>query len=158
MAVFPSLRGVLMALNVRDNLCPSLVIVFGTILGLSSGCGSNSPVITDSKDKAERVQESSLAQLGDVLRIRQEESSPPPVSAADVVKYERAFPLACGRVKSGALVLFYGVPLQEGVEDKVLAYEKQAPDSGGHVLMQDGKTIKKLTAEEFKSAPKAGKG
>ena len=39
---------------------------------------------------------------------------------------------------------------------EVLAYEKQVPDSGGNVLMLD-RSVKKMTADEFKSAKKAGK-
>jgi hypothetical protein len=38
----------------------------------------------------------------------------------------------------------------------VLAYETEVPEKGGAVLMQDG-TVKTMTADEFKSAPKAGK-
>ncbi len=40
--------------------------------------------------------------------------------------------------------------------DAVLAYRKTVPEQGGQVLMQDGWTIKSMTADEFKAAPKAG--
>ena len=76
-----------------------------------------------------------------------------------MTKYEKAFPLGCGKVKSGEIVLILRRAAPgRGRSDKILAYEKQAPESGGHVLMQDGKTIKKMTADEFKAAKKAGKG
>jgi hypothetical protein len=144
---------------VHDRLRPGFVLIIGSLIGISSGCGgSNTTVITEPKDKAERVAETSLTQLGDVLRLRQEDSATPPATMADVTKYEKAYPLSLGKLKKGQLVLFYDVPLQDGIDDMILAYEKEAPESGGHVLMQDGKTIKKMTSDEFKAAKKAGKG
>lgn len=143
-----------MVRHTRDGF--ALTLVLGSALGLASGCGSNSAVVTEPKAKAERVQESSLTQLGDLLRLHKENSGGTPAKAADLAKFERAYPLACGKLKSGEIVLLPGPSLQEGVADKVLAYEKKAPESGGHVLMQDGTTIKKMTPEEFKAAPKAG--
>lgn len=138
---------------------PRVCLVLASVLALSAGCGSGSNnVVTEPTDKAEHIKENSLLQLGDVYRIRQEESAPPPASVADITKYEKAYPLACGKVKSGDIVVFYGVPLEEGVGDTILAYEKVVPESGGHVLMQDGKTIKKMTPDEFKAAKKAAKG
>ena len=38
----------------------------------------------------------------------------------------------------------------------ILAYEKDAPTKGGLCLFGDA-SVRKLTAEEFKQAPKAGK-
>lgn len=39
---------------------------------------------------------------------------------------------------------------------EILAYGKEVPESGGYVLLLD-RTVKKMTAEEFRAAPKAGK-
>ena len=49
---------------------------------------------------------------------------------------------------------------EEGSEDsadEVLAYEKRVPEQGGEVLMKN-RTVKTMTADQFKAAPKAGKG
>jgi hypothetical protein len=81
-----------------------------------------------------------------------------PAKLADLAKYAALCPVGYGEVKAGSVVLLFGAPIEEGASDTVLAYEKGAPESGGYVLMQDGKTIKKLTADEFKAAKKAGKG
>ena len=75
-----------------------------------------------------------------------------------MTKYEKGLPARLREVEAREIIVFYGVPLQDGASDQVIAYEKQTPESGGRVLMQDGRTIKKMTADEFKAAPKAGKG
>jgi hypothetical protein len=61
------------------------------------------------------------------------------------------------------VVLLYGALLADtkeepgdGSSSEVLAYQKDVPQSGGKVLMLD-RTVKSMTAEEFKSAKKAGK-
>jgi hypothetical protein len=66
-------------------------------------------------------------------------------------------PVAVELIKSGDLIVQWGAPLspEGGAADAVLAYIKTVPERGGYVLMQDGKTIRKMTADEFKSAPKA---
>jgi len=66
-------------------------------------------------------------------------------------------PIAVTMINAGELVVQWGVPLSADGEstEAVLAYVKTVPDQGGYVLMQDGKTIRKLTADEFKKAPKA---
>jgi hypothetical protein len=37
----------------------------------------------------------------------------------------------------------------------VLAYVKTVPEQEGYVLMQNGKSVMKMTADEFKKAPSA---
>ena len=60
-------------------------------------------------------------------------------------------------IKSGDLIVHWGAPLspEDVTADAVLAYVKPVPEQGGNVLMQDCKTIKTMTAAEFKTAPKA---
>jgi hypothetical protein len=41
-----------------------------------------------------------------------------------------------------------------GKEEAVVAYEKTVPASGGYVLLSAG-TVKQMTPDEFKAAPKA---
>ena len=51
----------------------------------------------------------------------------------------------------------WGAPLSQQGEpaDAVLAYGKTVPEQGGPALLQDGWTIKAMTADEFQAAPKA---
>jgi hypothetical protein len=52
------------------------------------------------------------------------------------------------------IVYQWGARIDPAGGETVLAYEKKAPSEGGWVLMQDG-TVKQITADEFKAAPKA---
>jgi hypothetical protein len=130
-----------------------LVLMLGSVMVLSAGCGSSGGVVPP-QERAERVHQSSLAQVADLLFLRKEETGKPPAKAADLARYEKAYPLGYFTLKRGSVVLLLGAPIEDGVSDRILAYEKQTPESGGYVLMQDGRTIKKLTAEEFQGAPK----
>jgi hypothetical protein len=55
-------------------------------------------------------------------------------------------------------VVLWGTPLkgegQTGKDEEVLAYQKEVPAQGGYVLLSAG-TVKKMSASEFQSAPKA---
>src|SRR5262249_39916979 len=104
--------------------------------------------------RAERVQETSLAQLGEMLHLREQDAGRPASKAAEFAKYEKAFPIAVGKVKAGEVVVL-SAPIDASATSEVLAYESQAGESGGHVLMREGATIKKMTADEFKAATKA---
>ncbi len=62
------------------------------------------------------------------------------------------------------MIAFYQAQLPDlsegpgkGPDDVVLAYEKNVPTEGGLVLMLN-RSVKKLTADEFKAARKAGNG
>jgi hypothetical protein len=63
-------------------------------------------------------------------------------------------------VKSGDVVVLWGARLQGegdvGKNETVVAYEKNVPTSGGFVLLSAG-TVKHMTPDEFKAAPKGGK-
>jgi hypothetical protein len=58
-------------------------------------------------------------------------------------------------IRTGDVVYIWGAGYADGAK-QVVAYEKKAPTEGGYVLLQDG-TVKKMTADEFKSAPQARK-
>jgi hypothetical protein len=137
-----------------DRIVPALAL--GLALSLCPGCGSSGGSPVTGGDKVEQAKSIALSEVGDLLRVRTEEGSKPPEKTTDLAKYERAFAVAYPKLKSGEIVLFLDTPLDEGASDKVLAYEKQTPESGGLVLMQDGKTVRKMTPDEFKAAPKAG--
>jgi hypothetical protein len=68
----------------------------------------------------------------------------------------QGYPNAFEMLKAGELIVRWGTPLSPKGEmpDAVLAYLKAVPEQGGSVLMQDGLTIKTMTADEFNATPK----
>jgi len=64
-------------------------------------------------------------------------------------------------INDGTYVILWGAdparPGPGGAANTILGYVKDAPEKGGVVLMLDGTVNLKMTAEEFKAAPKAGK-
>ena len=80
----------------------------------------------------------------------------PSRNQADLARYENACPTAFNKLQKGEIVVLCGANPQEGASDKILAYEKQTPQSGGFSLMQDGTTVKKMTPAEFQAAAKSG--
>jgi hypothetical protein len=127
-------------------------LLIGIVLGATSGCGTStsSPAANE-----ELFHHGSLGEVGSLYQSYIVDKSKPPTKLADLVTYEVGMPTGYKELKEGNVVILYGAPISDSDVDKVLAYEKATPDAGGYALMADGKTIKKFTAEEFKSAPKA---
>lgn len=126
---------------------------------VAAGCGGGSqPIITQDQEK-----ENALAQVGEMVRFYQVSKNKPPTRFADLGPVRAVAGNGYDAVKSGDVILLYGASLSDTSEepgqstsDEVLAYQKQVPEAGGKVIMLD-RSIKTMTAEEFKSAKKAGK-
>jgi len=116
-----------------------------------AGCGGGQPEATP----APKDPEGALNQLGETYRYLSIQKLKTPTQLADLSEYSGNLEAALPLLQSGDLVLFFNVPYSSGSKD-VLAHQKDAPTSGGWVLLRNG-TVSKLTAEEFKAAPKAGK-
>jgi hypothetical protein len=116
-----------------------------------AGCAKeadNTPIAAD---------EQALKELAAVYRDFSKKNKRAPKTLKELQLKGQNYPNAVRMVKSGDLVVQWGAPLSPTGEaaDAVLAYLKTVPDEGGSALMQDGDTIKKMTADEFKAAPKA---
>ena len=122
---------------------------------LASGCGSGG--FSTPADPKDLAYQGIMNEVADLLLNRKMEGPRPPSDVKDLEKYRVGWPNGFKQIQQGDIVVAWGAPLVEGASDSILAHQKQCPDSGGFVLMQDGTTIKKLTADEFKSAKKAGK-
>ena len=94
-------------------------------------------------------------ELAELYRYRAQDGQPPPSRLADVDEHEPALPISYDKLQRGEYVMFWGVGLVPG-SDVVLGYEKNAPQSGGLVLLQSG-MVKTMTAAEFNAARKAGR-
>ena len=115
-----------------------------------AGCGGGGQ-----KASEEVFHNASLEEVGSLLSTRILDSGKPPTKLADLTKYEVGLPTGYKELKEGNIVVLWGAPIAEGATDTIIAYEKAVPDSGGYVLMQDGVTVKKMTADQFKAANKA---
>ncbi len=99
--------------------------------------------------------------VGELYRMYMLDRKKPPTKPEDFLRYQEANAAGYRQVKDGNVVVIWGVNLTDlamedskDSQDEVLAYEKQVPTEGGTVLMKD-RTIRHMTAEEFKAAPKA---
>ncbi len=101
--------------------------------------------------------ERGLKELGRVYRYFATKKKRGPKNLKELNIKGQQYPIAVEMIKSGDLVVQWGAPLAPEGEaaDAILAYVKTVPEQGGKVLMQDCATIKKLSADEFKTAPKA---
>ena len=80
-----------------------------------------------------------------------------PAKAEDLAPFLEKDSKPLAALKEGRYVFLYGASLKNmtaGTSNTVLAYEKDTPSKGGLVLMADA-SVKTMTAEEFKKAPKA---
>ncbi len=127
-------------------------------LGLfAAGCGGSGRPVTK-----EDMLTTSLNDVGDIYRSYLVMNKKPPGSLKDLASLERMSPAGVVAVRSGEVVVRFGARLPDtdlesgkSPSGEVLAYEKDVPEKGGKVLMLD-RTIRVVTADEFKAMPKAG--
>lgn len=119
------------------------------------GCSSTPP--TGGEAVASRTDE--LNDVAGMLRMSSGPGGKGPGKLHDLAKFESGHPAGYAAVKSGDIVIVWGVSMggegDAGTEE-VVAYDKNAPTDGGMVLLMNGK-VKKMTAAEFAAAPKAKK-
>jgi hypothetical protein len=133
-----------------------LVVALGCA-GSFVGCSSSTVTVT-----GQDTDVSALNEIGENYRMYQIAKKKAPEKVADFAKMETIGGNGLAAVKSGQIVVQWGATLPDTKEEpggssspEVLAYGKDVPSAGGNVLMLD-RTIKKMSAEEFKAAPKAG--
>jgi hypothetical protein len=83
-------------------------------------------------------------------------SKKPPAKVEDLAPYYENDAQITTAIKGGTFVVFWNSSFQAmtaGTSNTILAYEKEAPDQGGLVLMADG-SVKTMTAKEFKDTAK----
>lgn len=139
-------------------------LLFATLtisLGLAAGCAEPTGEAVTEANRAEVA----LNDVGQLYRQYTFDKKKPPTSLADFGPYELMAPLGLQALHDGDVVARAGVVIQDVEEgpatkdpaDAVIAYAKEVPTSGGPVLMHN-RTIRQMTADEFKSAKMAGDG
>lgn len=127
-------------------------------VALASGCGgpSNHPATSA------EVEQTVLNDVGELYRMYTLQYKKPPAKLGDFAPLERMSPMGLLALKNGEVVVRFGATLPDtgeepgkGDADEVLAYKKEVPTSGGQVLMLN-RTIRTMSADEFKAAKLAG--
>lgn len=126
------------------------MICAATLLVWAGGCGGPTGGKT-----ADTGVESSLHDLGTVLRLIADQKQKPPAKPADFAQYEPAAPFALAAINAKEIVYLWGQGFAAG-GTQVVAHETDADTKGGLVLLQDG-TVKSMSADEVKAAKPAKK-
>ena len=82
-----------------------------------------------------------------------------PTKAEDIAPFYENDARLTQHLKAGDYVFFWGVPptaMKQGPSRTILAHERDVPTKGGVVLFGDG-SVRQISAEDFKTAPKAGR-
>ena len=77
-----------------------------------------------------------------------------PSKLDDLPDMKRDLPQVYRAIQDGDYVVYWNAPLTPA--DAVIAYERDTPTKGGVVLVADG-SVSRLTPEEFRAAPMAGR-
>ncbi len=118
---------------------------------LGAGCGGGS----SAPSAPEPPRQAALREVGEMYRVHANMGKGPPAREKDLATYAPAFSSGSMALVNREVNVFWGATLAPGSES-VLAHEKDVPRAGGLVLLGDGETVKRMTAEEFRAAPKAG--
>jgi hypothetical protein len=100
-----------------------------------------------------------LKQIGLAYHLHNDAAGKPPAKAKDLAPFMDNNKRLVDMLENEDVVFFYGVGIAQmtaGTSNTILAYDKDVPEKGGLVLMGDA-SVKKMSAEEFKKATKAGK-
>ncbi len=128
-------------------------------LGLAMiGCGQAENRIPTQDDS----EQTALGDVAELYRLYTLDKKKPPASISDFKSLEQMSPMGLKALSTGSVIVRFGATMSDTDEgpaktssDDILAYQKDVPQSGGKVLMLD-RTIRKMTAEEFKAAKLAG--
>jgi hypothetical protein len=123
-------------------------MLWGSLGLMAVGCGS------EPDNKPMEPDEQGLKELAAAYRGFSRKNKRGPKTLKELQLKGQTYPNAIQMLKSGELIVQFGAPLSPdgATVESVLAYTKGVPEKGGRVLMQDGETIKTMTADQFKAA------
>jgi hypothetical protein len=115
------------------------------------GCGGpDTPAVVSTDEASKRMVEDYVY----FLKQLKDDNKKAPSNKNEFLALEAMAPMSGPAITNGSFIVIWGQGL--GTTKDIIAYEKKVETEGGYVLLQDG-TVKKMTADEFKSAPKAAK-
>jgi hypothetical protein len=122
--------------------------IFFVVMVAAAGCsGKPSP-----EAPATAEAKFQLRDVYDLLVLHEEQKKRPAKAVQDLQPYDNAFPTGFAAIREEKVLVSWGAATAGS--EGILAYEKKTPSDGGWVVLQGG-TVKELTAEAFKAAPKA---
>jgi hypothetical protein len=129
-----------------------LLVASSLLSPFTPGCGpsevANSPEIYNF---------GTLEEVGGLYLSASNLKKKPPTSIKDLAKNRDVFMNGYNALERGEVVVYWGVTATPGdpagTADEVLAYKADVPTNGGPVLLKN-LTIKTMTAEQFRAAPK----
>lgn len=141
----------------RSSFLTTFLLPIGFVVGCSEPVGVP---VTEANHA-----EIALNDVGQMFRQYTFSKHKPPRTVADFAPLEAMTPLGLIALQDGEVIARSGVvildvdegPATKDSPDEVIAYAKEVPTSGGPVLMHN-RTIRQMTADEFKSAKLAGDG
>ncbi len=128
------------------------------LISLMPGCGGEGSRVSGTPDE-----NLFLESFAEDYRMYSISKKQPPRKMDDMKILQTMASPAMAEVRNGNILVEWGATLPDTKEEpgqstapEVLAYGKEVPEKGGYVLHLD-RTVTRMTAEEFKAAPKAGK-
>jgi hypothetical protein len=133
------------------------VVLIALLCALGAAAGCSGP----GGGRGEQApQQATLQDVADLIRATTQPNGRGPTKLADLDRVREMYPRGYEAIKSGEVVVLWGTGVKgEGEMAKggeVIAHEKDAPTAGGYVLLTSGE-VKRMTADEFRAAPKAAK-
>lgn len=131
-----------------------LIVILALVVTSVTGCGpsqvANSPEVYDF---------GTFEEVAGLYRSATGIKKKPPASLADLARSRDMFLNGYRAIEKGDIIVIWGVTTtaEDSPSDEVLAYKSDVPTNGGPVLMKN-LTMKKMSADEFKNAPKASGG
>jgi hypothetical protein len=134
----------------------ALTPVLALALAVVPGCGWGNP---NPPNSPELYTNTALFEIGDMINTYTIQHKKPPQGLRDLSAFAETFSSGTNAAREGEVVVLWGVaPVEPGSAgpegQEILAYVKEAPESGGGVLTRDLQ-IKSLSADAFQAAPKA---
>ncbi|WZO98930.1 hypothetical protein EP7_000521 [Isosphaeraceae bacterium EP7] len=130
------------------------------LTAMTTGCGGGT--VSDADPDAAAIEVVSLNEVAENYRGLSIFKKAPPKSVKEFTSNEMLMGAGTTAVRDGQIIVQWGSKLPDTNEEpgkvpspEILAYYKEVPESGGYVLLLD-RTVKKMTADEFKAASKAG--
>jgi hypothetical protein len=118
---------------------------------------ANPPAAVGTAPRDAQLRTNQLKRIGLAYHNCVDASGKPPAKVEDLAPFYENDVRVTAAIKDGSFVVFWNASLRTmkaGTSNTILAYEKEAPEKGGLVLMADA-SVRTMNAKEFKEAAKA---